>query len=55
MKKYRVEVKEILCRIIETESESEKVAVEEVRQMYRNCNIILDASDHVKTEISVKR
>jgi len=26
-----------------------------VRQMYRNCELVLDASDYVETEISVKR
>ena len=55
MTKYRVEVTEILSRIVEMESDSEDEAIEMVRQMYRNCNIILDASDYVETEISVKR
>ena len=55
MTKYRVEIIEILSRTIETEAESEDAAVEKVRQMYRNCDIILDASDYVETEISVKR
>ena len=55
MMKYRVEVTEILSRTIEMEAESEDAAVKKVRQMYRNCDIILDASDYVETEISVKR
>ena len=55
MTKYRVEVTETLSRIIETEAESEDAAVEKVRQMYRNCDIILDDSDYIETEISVKR
>lgn len=55
MKKYRIQVTEILSRIVETESESERDAVEKVRQMYRNCGIILDASDYIKTEISAER
>ena len=42
-------------RIVETETESERDAVEKVRQMYRNCGIILDASDYIKTEISAER
>ena len=45
----------MLSRIVETEAESEDDAVEMVRRMYRNCDIILDASDYVETEISVKR
>ena len=55
MTKYRIEVTEVLSRIIETEADSDEKAVEVVRQMYRNCNIVLDASDYVETEISVKR
>jgi len=55
MKKYRIEVMEILSRTIETEAENEEDAVEKVRKMYRNCEVILDASDYVDTEFSVKR
>ena len=55
MTKYRIEVTEVLSRIVETEAETEDDAVETVRHMYRNCDIILDASDYVETEISVKR
>ena len=55
MKKYRIEVTEVLSRIVETEAENEDNAVEMVRQMYRNCDIVLDASDYIATEISVKR
>ena len=55
MKKYRIEVTEVLSRIIEMDAENEDEAVEMVRQMYRNCDIVLDASDYIETEISVKR
>ena len=55
MKKYRIEVKELLSRIVETEADNEEDAVEMVRQMYRNCELVLDASDYVETEISVKK
>jgi len=55
MTKFRIEVKEVLSRIIETDAENEDDAVEMVRQMYRNCDIVLDASDYVETEIGVKR
>ena len=55
MTKYRIEVTEVLGRIVETEAENEDDAVEKVKRMYRNCDIILDASDYVVTEISVKR
>ena len=55
MTKYRIEVTEVLSRIVEIEAENEDDAVEMVRQMYRNCDIVLDASDYEETEISVKR
>ena len=55
MTKYRIEVTEVLNRIVEMEAEKEDDAVEMVRQMYQNCNLVLDASDYVETEISVKR
>ena len=55
MTKYRIEVTEVLNRIVEMEAEKEDDAVEMVRQMYQNCNLVLDASDYVETEISVKK
>ena len=55
MTKYRVEIKETLSRVIETEADSESSAVDIVRRRYRNCDIILDSSDYVETEIGVKR
>lgn len=54
MKKYRIEVTETLSRTVETEAESEEDAVEKVWRMYRDCDIVLDASDYVETEISAK-
>ena len=54
MTKYRIEVREVLSRIVETEAASEDDAVEMVRQMYRNCDIVLDASDYQETEIGAK-
>ena len=55
MTKYRIEITEVLSRIVETEANNEDDAVEMVRLMYRNCELVLDASDYVETEISVKR
>lgn len=55
MKKFRIEITEVLSRIVEIEAENEDDAVETVWQMYRNCDVILDASDYVETEISAKR
>ena len=55
MTKYRIEVTEVLSRIVETDAENEDDAVEMVRQMYRSCELVLDASDYVEAEISVKK
>ncbi len=55
MKKYRIEVTEVLSRLVEIEAESEEDAIETVRRMYQNCDIVLDASDYVETRISAKR
>ena len=55
MTKFRVVITEVLCRTIETAAESEDEAVEIVRQMYRNCDLVLDASDYLETKISAKR
>ena len=54
MKKYSIEVMEILSRIVEVDAADEGDAIERVRQMYRNCQIVLDDSDYKETEISVK-
>ena len=54
MKKYSIEVLEVLSRIVEVEALDEEDALERVRQMYRKCEIVLDDSDYKVTEISVK-
>ena len=54
MKKYSIEVLEVLSRIVEVEASDEEDAIEQVRQMYRKCEIVLDDSDYKATEISAK-
>ena len=54
MKKYSIEVLEVLCRIVEVEASDEEEAVETARLMYRKSEIVLDASDYKMTAISVK-
>ncbi len=54
MKKYSIEVLEVLSRIVEVEAVNEDAAIERVRQMYRKCEIVLDDSDYKLTEMSVK-
>ena len=54
MKKYSIEVLEVLSRIVKVEAADEMEAIERVSQMYRKCEIVLDDSDYKVTEISVK-
>ena len=54
MTKYRVMVTEILSRVVEVESECEEDAINMARKMYRNCDIVLDASDYKETNICIK-
>ena len=54
MKKYSIEVMEVLSRIVDVEAVDENDAIERVKQMYRKCQIVLDDSDYKETEISVK-
>ena len=54
MKKFSIEVLEVLSRIVEVEAVDEDDAIERVRQMYRKCEIVLDDSDYKMTEFSAK-
>lgn len=54
MKKYSIEVLEVLSRIVEVEASDEEDAIRQVRQKYRKCEIVLDDSDYKETEFSVK-
>ena len=54
MKKYHIEVTETLSRVVEIVAENDDEAIEIARTMYRQCDLVLDASDYVLTEFSVK-
>lgn len=54
MKKYRIEVTEVLSRIVEINAESAESALNKAKKMYQQCDCVLDASDYVLTEFSVK-
>lgn len=54
MKKFSIEVLEVLSRIVEVEASDEEDAIRQVRQKYRKCEIVLDYSDYKETEFSVK-
>lgn len=52
--KYKVNVEELLSRIVEVEADSDEEAEEKVREMYRNEEIVLDASDFQSVEYFVQ-
>ena len=54
MKKYRIEVTEVLSRIVEINAESAESALSKAKKMYQQCDVVLDASDYVFTDFSVK-
>ncbi len=45
MKKYKIEVSERLSRIIEVEANTDNEAIEKIRNMYNNEEIVLDIED----------
>lgn len=51
MKKYQIEVKEVLSRAIEVEAKNEDEAIEKVYEMYDNEEIVLDWHDLVEHDI----
>lgn len=53
-KKYKVNVEELLSRIVEVEADSDKEAEEKVREMYMNEEIVLDAEDLQSVEYFVQ-
>lgn len=52
--KYKVNVEELLSRIVEVEADSDEEAEDKVREMYRNEEIVLDASDFQSVEYFVQ-
>ena len=52
--KYKVNVEELLSRIVEVEAKNEEEEEEKVRGMYMNEDIVLDASDFQSVEYFVQ-
>ena len=50
---YKVEIKEILSRLIDIEADNENEAIIKAKTEYRNQNVILDESDYIDTEINI--
>ena len=51
MKKFKVLVEETHARMIEVEAVDESQALNIVKQMYKNCEIVLDYEDFVNVKI----
>lgn len=54
MKNYVVVIEETLVRKIEVKASSEEMALEGVKELYDNAEIVLDSSDYETTEFSVE-
>jgi hypothetical protein len=44
----------VLSRVVEVVAKDDAEAMHVVKAMYRNCELLLDASDYVLTKFSVK-
>lgn len=53
MNRYKIYIKETLSRIVEIKAESSRDALEEVKRMYRDEEIVLDNCDYDCTDISI--
>ena len=51
MSPYKIEIQELLSRIIEIKAPSAQEAIDKAREMYRAEEIVLDSGDYVGTEI----
>jgi len=51
MKVFSFNIQETLSRTIEVEADSEEIALQMVKSMYRNEDVVLDYSDHEDTRI----
>jgi hypothetical protein len=51
METFKIEVHEVLSRVVRVEAESQNDAISKVKNMYRNEEIVLDAEDYEYTEI----
>ena len=47
---YKIEVRETLSREVEVTAENADAAISRVEELYRRCEIVLDAEDYVGVE-----
>lgn len=53
MNRYKIHIKESLSRIVEIKAETSNEALEEVKRMYRNSEIVLDDGDYDSVDFNV--
>ena len=53
MKTYQVKIEEKLSTLVMVEAESQEEALETVKEMYANCEVVLDLSDLIQTDYTV--
>lgn len=51
---YEITIKEVLSRTYTVEAKSRLDALDQIREQYNNCEIVLDSNDHVSTDYFVK-
>lgn len=51
---YEVTIKEILSRTYTVDAKSRLDALDQIKEQYNNCEIVLDSDDHVSTDYFVK-
>ena len=52
--KHKINIEELLSRVVEVEAENEEEAEEKGREVYMNEDIVLDASDFQSVEYFVQ-
>jgi len=50
---YQIEVEEILQKVVEIEADSFEEAIDKAREMYHDCEIILEAEDLKETNFDL--
>ena len=54
MGKYKVRIEETSARTVIIEAKNENDAVDKIRDLYRNCEIILDENDFIDADIECR-
>jgi hypothetical protein len=53
METFKIEIRELLSRIVEVEATSIEEAISKIHEMYRKEEIVLDSSNLVSTDIEI--